>query len=124
MNRVAGSSSYIPAPNDDRLLAECVVMTFRAGGKGGQHVNKTDSAVRLRHLPTGITVTCQRERSQYLNKTICLERLREKIVRLNERPEPRIPTSIPRRAKKARLEAKRHLTEKKTVRRKTHWPDD
>src|SRR5882762_5026626 len=80
--------------SDEELLRECEVETFRASGPGGQHVNKTESAVRLRHLPSGVVVTSQQERSQHRNKAICLQKLRERVERLNYRAPTRVPTRI------------------------------
>src|SRR2546430_9112070 len=92
--------------SDEELLRECEVDTFRSSGPGGQHVNKTESAVRLRHSPSGVVVTSQQERSQHRNKTICLQKLRKKIERLNYRPAKRVPTRISRSAKNRTLEEK------------------
>src|SRR5579871_2432528 len=67
------------ALSDDQLLAQCEVDTYRASGPGGQKRNKTSSAVRLRHGPTGLLVIAEESRSQHENRARALRRLREAL---------------------------------------------
>lgn len=69
----------------ERVFQEIVIQTFRASGPGGQHVNKTDSAVRVKHIPTGTTVRVECERSQHRNRKIAIERLLLLLQTANQR---------------------------------------
>ncbi len=119
------SKKMIKIPDDDNeLLEECDVFTFRSSGKGGQNVNKTESAVRLVHRPTGIVVISRKERSQYLNKKDCLIRLREKIKKLTKKEPPRISTVVSLRVKAKRRIRKEKSSKKKDLRRKPLTGED
>ena len=109
--------------SDEDLLRECEVQTFRSSGPGGQHVNKTESAVRLRHLPSGVVVTSQQKRSQHRNKAHCLQRLRRKVAQMNYRPTKRVPTRVSRTAKNRTLEEKARRSQIKRLRSKPS-PDE
>jgi peptide chain release factor 2 len=82
------SVDVVPEFDDDFTIEldekDLRVETYRAGGAGGQHVNKTESAVRLTHVPTGVVVACQNERSQHRNKTMAMRMLTAKLYRIQE----------------------------------------
>jgi protein subunit release factor A len=105
------------AQDDEALLNACEVSTYVGGGPGGQHRNKTASAVRLVHLPTGVTVTATERRSQAQNRGVALERLRAALRALTHVRRPRRATRPSRGAKERRLDAKKRQGRKKADRR-------
>ena len=112
----------IPAADKD-LLRECRVEVFRSGGPGGQHQNVTESGVRVIHEPTGVKATAREHRSQHHNKRLALARLREKLLKLNMKPTPRIPTRPSRAAKQRRRENKKRKSAKKQSRQNPSLDD-
>jgi len=109
---------YIIPETDTGLLAECDVQVFRATGPGGQSVNTTDSAVRLKHRPSGFVVVGRRERSQLRNKHDCLKRLRARLVEAQRVRPKRVATRRTHGSVLRRLDAKSQLSSKKSVRRR------
>jgi protein subunit release factor A len=89
------------------LEREVVVDVFRASGPGGQHVNKTESALRLTHLPSGVVVMSQDSPSQYRNRETAFKRLTERLKRLNHVPKKRVATKPTAGSKKRRIEGKK-----------------
>ena len=112
----AGHRSAGGDQRPEQLLAQCRVDTFRAGGPGGQHQNKVESGVRLTHLPTGIVATCRKHRSQVRNRAEALRRLAAELEAMQRRAKPRIPTSVPEREKRRRLEEKKRRSRLKKLR--------
>jgi protein subunit release factor B len=108
-----------------RLQGEVEITTYKSSGPGGQHKNKTETAVRLRHLPTGVTVTAREHRSQFKNREAAWERLLEKLRARQRKPKPRIATKPTRAAKEKRLQLKAARSAKKSERTKTRrWEEE
>ena len=106
------------ALSDEQLLAQCEVDTYRASGPGGQKRNKTSSAVRLRHPPSGLLVIAEESRSQHENKAKALRRLRRALYLELREPTPQSPVEHPDFAPARGPDGKLHLSAKDS----RFWP--
>lgn len=105
------------------LEREVEIDTFRASGAGGQHLHKTESAVRLTHGPSGVVVTASDTRSQAQNRELAFERLVVRLRKLNVVPRKRKKTRVPAAARKRRLEGKRRTGAAKRLRGRVRAED-
>lgn len=119
-----------PSTDLEALARDCDIEFTRAGGPGGQHRNKAETAVRITHRPSGVTVVASERRSQARNKMVGLKRLADKLVAierervLSRQRENRLATRPTKGANQRRLERKRHVGEKKRGRGKFRSHND
>jgi protein subunit release factor A len=107
----------------ETLEREVEIDVFRASGPGGQHVNKTESALRLTHWPSGVVVTAQDSPSQHRNRETAFRRLAERLERLNYVPKKRVATRPTKASRKRRLEGKKQTGVKKRLRGRVSHDD-
>jgi len=103
--------------SDEALLAQCEVQVHRAGGPGGQHRNKVETAIRLVHTPSGVVAEGKDQRSRTQNMSAALGRLRAKLEVLERPRKKRRPTKPSRGSKERRLGEKKIRSERKASRR-------
>jgi len=113
-----------PYHTDPECLAgEIEITVYRASGPGGQHRNKTESAVRIRHIPSGVIVVATEHRSQMRNRRLAMERLVARLQSLNRVPKTRRRTREPGWVGEDRLRRKRRQSLKKRLRREGRKED-
>ncbi len=100
------------------LKNQVIIETYRSRGPGGQRKNKTETAIRLRHIPSGITVTATEYRFQSRNLKLAFQRLRERLHKMNQPRRRRIPTSVPAGVIERKQERKKIQSAKKRLRQK------
>jgi protein subunit release factor A len=111
------------ATDRESLEREVQIDVFRASGAGGQHVNKTESALRLTHWPSGVVVIAQDSPSQHRNRETAFRRLAERLERLNYVPKKRVPTKPSASAKRRRIETKKQTGARKRLRGRVSHDD-
>lgn len=118
-----GNETHGPPYETDResLERDCTLEFLKASGPGGQHRNKRETAVRLHHRPSGITLVASERRSQAQNREAAFERLVERLEELNRVPVRRKRTRKPRSAERKRLDEKKRRGATKKMRKK---PED
>ena len=107
----------------EELERDCEMSAFHASGPGGQGVNTADSAVRLRHVPTGIVVTSREQRSQLQNRENCLRKIHDQLQARSVRPKKRKATKPSKAARQRRLDAKHRRADVKAARRRPGMDD-
>jgi ribosome-associated protein len=123
-DEITPTAAVVPAPrvvyatDRETLEGQVRIDTYRASGPGGQHVNKTNSAIRITHEPSGVVVIAQDSSSQFRNKELAFERLIEKLKKLNHVPKKRFATKPSRASKERRIETKKTRAVVKTGRSK------
>jgi protein subunit release factor A len=105
------------APHLERLARDCRITPYKSSGPGGQKKNKTESSVRVTHLPTGLTRVATESRSQSRNRAMALERVWDELRRRARKPKPRRATRPTPSSVAERLEGKRRQGDRKRSRR-------
>lgn len=111
------NDASLRVPDLDQLETEVEVSVYQASGPGGQHRNRTFSAVRMKHLPTGIVVTATDSRSQLRNRKIALERLQERLAEHFHEDPPRVPTKKGKAVRRRERDKRQRQADKKKLRR-------
>ena len=117
MTLMSDDQAQTEVPDLEQLEKETELTAYQASGPGGQHRNKTFSAIRARHLPTGIVVTAADSRSQLRNRKIALERLRERLLDHFHEDPPRVPTRKSRATREREKRQRQREAEKKRLRK-------
>lgn len=107
-----------------KLLAACEMTTFRASGPGGQHRNRRESAVRLKHIPTGIVVVATERRSQHQNRRVALERLARRLELRRRKRKPRRATAPTAASRERRLSQKKRRSAVRKTRGKVRQEEN